>query len=203
MKKISFETEEEWMEARKGKITGSTLGDVITLRGNGKKVGYWQLLADRLSIAPDEENPLDRGHRLEEEAMARFEKETGKEVDASLLMWVRDDNESIAISPDGIIGEYECVEIKCLKSAKHLEAYFTQKIPDEYYYQVLQYFIVNDSLETLYFVMYDPRVLVKDYFVLTMTRAELGEEITKFLEYQRVTIEEINRMTNELTLDNF
>ena len=31
-------------------------------------------------------------------------------------------------------------------------------IPDQYQAQVLQYFVVCDTLETLYFSMYDPRV---------------------------------------------
>ena len=202
MKKFSYETEEEWQEARRGKITGSKLGGVITLRGGGKKVGFWQLLADRLSLAPDEEYPMERGKRLEAEAMDRFRKETGKEVDSSLIMLTRDDDENIALSPDGMIGEYEAVEVKCLKSAKHLEAYFTQSIPDEYYYQMLQYFIVNDSLEKLYFVFYDPRVLVKDYFVIEISRPDVSEEIEKFLQYQRNVIEEVNMLANKLTFDN-
>lgn len=201
MKIFTYETEEEWKDGRKGKITGSKLGDVVTLRGNGKKVGYWQLLADRLSIDPDEEYPMDRGHRLEEEAIARFMKETGKKVDPTLVILTRDEDESIAVSPDGMIGEYESVEVKCLKSAKHLEAYFTQKIPNEYYYQTLQYFIVNDSLETLYVVMYDPRVLVKDYFTLEINRSDIQEEVDQFLEYERQTLIEINEMANKLTFD--
>jgi predicted phage-related endonuclease len=201
MKILTYLTEEDWKDGRKGKITGSKLGDIVTLRGDGKKVGYWQLLADRLSIDPDEEYPMERGHRLEEEAIARFTKETSKEVDTSLVILIRDDDETIAVSPDGIISEYEQIEVKCLKSAKHLEAYFTQKVPKEYYYQTLQYFIVNDSLETLHVVMYDPRVLVKDYFTLEIRRQDMQADVDQFLEYERQTLKEINDMANKLTFD--
>ncbi len=202
MKKFSYETEEDWQEGRRGKVTGSKLGGIVTLRGDGKKIGYWQLLADRLSTAPDEEYPMDRGHRLEKEAIARFTQETKIEVDTSLVILTRDEDENIAVSPDGLIGETEAVEVKCLKSAKHLEAYFTQKIPSEYYFQTLQYFIVNDGLEMLHFVFYDPRVLVKDYFVIEVMREDIQEDIDKYLAYQQTTLTEINEMVNKLTFDN-
>ena len=120
-----FETKEEWMLARKGKITGSRLKDIIVKRGTGQKLGFYELIAERLAVAPDTESPMERGTRLEPEAIERFEKETGKKVDASLVIWSREDNENIALSPDGSIGETEAVECKCLSSSRHLEAWLT------------------------------------------------------------------------------
>ena len=77
----SFETKEDWLIARRGKITGSALKDIIVKRGTGKKIGFYKLIAERLAI-PDgtEESAMDRGTRLEIEALERFEKETGKTV---------------------------------------------------------------------------------------------------------------------------
>ena len=71
-----FQDKEEWLNARAGKITGSKLKDLIVKRGTGEKKGFYQLIADRVAIAPDGENPMDRGTRLEEEAIERFVKET-------------------------------------------------------------------------------------------------------------------------------
>lgn len=199
MKTLKFEDREEWLAARRGKITGSRLKDIVVKRGTGKKIGFYELIAERLGIAADEENAMERGSRLESEAVERFVKETGKKVDTSLVIWTRDDNESIAISPDGFMGKKEAIEVKCLSSARYIEALLTQKIPDEYEFQVLQYFIVNNDLQTLHFVFYDPRIIVKDYFVIEVTRESLGEQIAEYLEYQKKTLEEVNEIVNQLT----
>lgn len=196
----SFETKEDWLIARRGKITGSSLKDIIVKRGTGKKIGFYKLIAERLAIPEGtEENAMDRGTRLELEALERFEKETGKKVDNSLVIWSRDDNASIAISPDGIISETEAVEVKCLASERHIQALLEDKVPDDYWEQVLQYFAVNDKLETLYFAMYDPRLYKKDFFYFTITREQVQEEVTYILDYQKQILAEVEQITNELT----
>jgi putative phage-type endonuclease len=199
MFKKQFETKEEWLEARKGKITGSRLNGLVVKRGTGEKIAYYELIAERIAQSPDEENPMDRGNRLEEEAITLFSEKTGKKINTSLVLWEREDNPSIAISPDGYM-ENEAVEVKCLSSAKHIEAYLTKKIPDEYEYQVLQYFIVNDKLETLYFVMYDPRMpehLKLHYFIVT--REEKKDDIETYKTYQEEKLAKIDEIINQLT----
>ncbi len=199
MKTLKFDNQEAWLEARKCKITGSRLKDIITLRGTGKKIGYYELIAERLALPPNGDNPIDRGHELEAEAIERFKKETNKNVDTSLVIWTREEDENIAISPDGFIGETEAVEVKCLSSAKHIEALLTQEIPSEYEFQKLQYFIVNDKLQTLYFCFYDPRLSVKDFFFITISRKDVLSDIEKYLIYQRGVLEEVNEIVNSLT----
>lgn len=144
---------------------------------------------------------MERGTRLEDEALERFSKETEKELDASLIMWTRDDNENIALSPDGVVvGEPEAVECKCLSSARHIEAFITKKIPAEYEEQALQYFIVNEKLEMLYFVFYDPRFPKGlDFFYIEILRAEKEEDIKFYLDYQKQTLDEVNEIVNKLT----
>src|SRR3990167_3691203 len=156
MRVHNFSDKESWLAFRKGRISGTRLKDIIVKRGTGKKKGYYELIAERLAIEPTEEDVMERGNRLQAEAIERFTKETDKVVSAELVMWTRDDNESIAISPDGTISVTEALEIKCLNSASHLEAYLTQEIPTEYKEQAIQYFIVNDILDTLYLCFYDP-----------------------------------------------
>jgi putative phage-type endonuclease len=196
-----YSDREEWLGARRGKITGSRLKDIVVKRGTGKKLGFYELIAERLAIPPDDENPMDRGARLEAEAMARFVKETKKKVNVDLVIWTRDDNDSIAISPDGYIGKTEAVEIKCLGSARHIEALLTQEIPSDYEYQILQYFVVNDQLKTLYMVFYDPRMPSNDFFYITVKREGIKEEIKEVLDYQRQTLKEVDEIV--LKLSNF
>ncbi|MFN3658157.1 MAG: YqaJ viral recombinase family protein [Pseudolabrys sp.] len=208
MKSLRYESKEEWLAARRGKITGSRLKDIIVKRGTGKKIGFYELIAERLGIPADtDENPMDRGTRLEPEAIARFEAETGKKVDTSLVLWMREDSDHIAVSPDGFIETgkgkkkaiTEAVETKCLGSARHIEAYLTQEIPDEYKMQALQYFIVNDKLETLHFVFFDPRLVSKDYFVIPVHRAAVQEEVDSYLEYQHATLAEVEAIVTQLS----
>lgn len=200
MKTLSFETKEDWFAARLRKITGSRLKDIVVKRGTGKKLGYYELIAERLATEPeDDESPMDRGTRLEGEAIERFAKETGKKVDTSLVLWTRDDNESIAVSPDGVIGEREAVEIKCLSSALHIKAWLTKEVPDEYEMQVIQYFIVNEDLDKLYVAFYDPRIAVKDFFYLEIKRESLEEKIKEYLEYQKVVLDEVEKIVVELS----
>jgi len=197
MKTLTFETEQEWLDARRGKITGTRLKDLIS-RNGAKKIGYYEIIAEKIAIPASDENVMDRGHRLETDALERFAKETGKKVDGSLLMWTRDDDDNIAISPDGVIGKTEAVECKCLSSARHIEALLTKEVPSEYEYQVIQYFIVNDKLKTLYFVFYDPR-MPKDFFYLTVNRKDVQSKVEEYLELEKKVLAEIEEIEKQLT----
>lgn len=192
---------EEWREIRRGKITGSKLKDLVVKRGTGKKIGFYQLVADRLGIAADDEPAMERGHRLEEEAISCFQNETGKLVTLAGFC-VSDFSDSIALSPDGLIGEgnafTEAVEVKCLGSARHIEAIVTNAIPDEYELQVLQYFIVIEELQGLNFVFYDPRIVAKPYHCITVYRSEVEEEVRKYRQYQLDALKEIDDIVSDL-----
>ena len=202
---FSQEEHEEWLHFRRGKITGTRLKDVIVKRGTGKKIGFYELIAEKLGLPPEnEENPMERGSLLEQEAISTFEEIVGKKVDTTKRIWMRDDNENIAISPDGVISKTEAVEVKCLSSARHIEAYLTKKVPSEYEYQVLQYFIVNDNLKKLHLVFFDPRFFAMnkkglDFFEIVVTRKELKAQIDEVLKYEREVIEEVNTIVNSLT----
>ena len=198
MKTLKYDNEEAWLEARKGKITGSRLGSVFSKRDKKPLKAYYEIIAERVAIPADGENVMDRGKRLEDEAAELFTKETGKKVDTSLVIWCREDNENIALSPDGVISETEALEIKCLNSASHIEAWLTKDVPNEYEYQVLQYFIVNDKLKTLYFAFYDPR-MPKDFFYFTIERLNVQEKIAEYTALQQTALAQIEDIVNELT----
>lgn len=199
MQTTKFEDRESWLAARRGKITGSRLKDIVVKRGTGKKKGFYELIAEKVAYQSSGQNPMDRGVELEPEAIKKFEELTEKKVDTSLVIWSREDNENIAISPDGFIGATEAVEAKCLNSASHLEAYLTKEIPDEYQFQKLQYFIVNEELEKLYFAFYDPRIPCKEFFIIETKREDIKEEIETYLKYQRDILAEVNEIVLSLT----
>lgn len=244
---LTFETKEDWLEGRKGRVTGSSAKDIVSKGGATKdmiveeltaegiefkkadkkevleallpesskvalikrlpkKIGFFKLIAERLALPAEEgESPMDRGSIMEKEAIAKFSEKVGKKFDTSLVIWTRDENESIAISPDAFedVAEgkpiEEAVEVKCLGSANHIKAWYLQEVPDDYWFQVLQYFIVNDNLKKLYFVMYDPRIPVIEFVVIEVTRAQVQAEVDEYLEFQRSTIAEVNEIVNKLS----
>jgi predicted phage-related endonuclease len=172
-----------------------------------KKTGFYQLIAERLMVSEEDfegyvpnETPMDRGTRLQRPAIDHFTTDTGKKVDDSLVLWMRSDNNSIAVSPDGtVIGEPAAVEAKCLSAAHHVEAYLTKEVPEDYKYQVRQYFVVNDKLETLYFLFYDPRMPAIQFFYLTIKREDIEESVRKLLAYQLRELAEVDDIVAKLT----
>ncbi len=205
MKINRFDDREEWMLARKGRITGSRAGDITLKRGGARKIGYYEIMAERLAVTEEDfdgyvpnETPMARGTRLEPEALERFSRETGKKLDTSLVIWTMDDNENIANSPDASVIEdseviLEAVDAKCLSSARHLEAYFTQEIPDDYHEQGIQYFVTCETLQKLIFAFYDPRIVVKDFFVIEMNREDFLEEIENQKDHQIKTLNDLDK----------
>ena len=91
MRSQQYSDRDEWLAARMGRITGSKLGSLIGKRDGKPKKGYWELIAEKVALPPTGENVMDRGNRLEDEAVQRFILETGKNVDTSLVIWSRDE----------------------------------------------------------------------------------------------------------------
>ena len=184
MKVIKYDTEEEWLADRRGKVTGTKAGKLKAKRGGYLK-GFYELIAEKVSLPDTEENRMARGKRLEESAVDRFSKETGKELEYNKVLCLRDDDNDIAFSPDALItAENASVEVKCLAGASHIQAYIEQCIPDEYLAQALQPFCVNDDQNVLYFVFYNPECVI-DFFYLTLTREEYSEAIETQLREQK------------------
>lgn len=199
MKVIKFDNEIDWMEARKGRITGTSAKDVMPkVRGEGYRAGFYDLIAERVAVPHDGENVMLRGKRLEEEAVERFAAETGKKVKYELVLCVRDDNDSIAYSPDALIGKSEDVEVKCLSSGRHIEAWMTKRVPSEYEPQIIQGFVVNEKLKRRYMVFYDPR-MPKDLFWLVIERAQYEKEIIEYYRLETEVLSQIDVIARDLT----
>lgn len=134
----------EWLEERKGRITGSTAKSAVfdTYRRDAGKVktltlDFWQLLADRLKDQSIDDatssDPEARGHELENLNASI----TIDDLNASLIskgleplkadmepgLWVSSDSEYIAVSPDVCEDSDKptwAIECKSLASARHL-----------------------------------------------------------------------------------
>lgn len=203
MKVLKFEDREAWLNARLGKITGSRLKDIYSVRGD-RKIGSYQLVAESIlgsAALAEEEDAMARGTRLEKDAIERYRNETGRNVDDSLILWVREDDERIAISPDGVVGKTGACEAKCLSAARHIEARITGRIPKDYEPQSREYFVVNDILKWLDFIFYDPRFPAGlDFFIIRINRTDVQDEIDALLAFQRTELAWVREQVNRLTL---
>jgi hypothetical protein len=169
-----------------------------------KKLGFYQVIAERLSLDPDSEPRMDRGLRLEEEAGELFTKRTGKKLIRTGCC-VSDHDPRIINSPDFLVQPpsgaaiyMEAVETKCLSPARHLQAAIENQVPDEFFTQKVQYFVVNEYLETLYFVFYDPRIATLPMHIIPVTREELGDWPAIMLQFQLDRLKEIDEIVEKL-----
>ena len=189
-----------WHQLRKGKITGTGLKALMGTPRSQEDY-FYEILAERQTVGVDDEtggeNPMDRGVRLEDEAIATFEFETGKKV--TKVGFCEDDGTpEIANSPDGLIGDDEAVEVKCLGGKNHVKFWLTNELPSEYKWQVVQYFIVNPNLKKLYFFAYNPDIPVHPHHLLEVGRAELEEDIELAKKAEQEFVARVNAKLGEI-----
>jgi len=191
----------EWEQLRKTRLTGTILKGIMgTPRARQESI--YEMIANRLTVGVDSdneyENPMDRGTRLEPDAIATFELETGKIVE-QIGLCESDDNSAIAQSPDGYIkdtNDTEAIEVKSMGGKNHVKLWLTDEVPDEYKWQVVQYFVVNEALQKLYFVGYNPDIPIHPIHVIEVERdARLVE---KAKQAQTIFIQEVNAILQTL-----
>jgi len=175
----------EWFEARLGVITGSRAKSVFA-KNNLPFID--ELIAERLTgVIPEgfTSDAMRHGVLYEPEAIRVYEETTGRIVD-EIGFCVHNDYPFIAVSPDGLInvdGKYKgAVEVKCPSSKKHIEYMRIGRVPNEYKYQVIHYFVVNEDLEWLDFVSYDPRLKNCKLHVCRVLRDDMMVEISAALD---------------------
>lgn len=192
-----------------------------------QKKEYYRILAEKMGYddLDDDglyEDPRDRGHRLEDAAVEKVEKEFGV-IAMKVGLCVDDDYDSIAISPDRLIpaddtdpddietfeasqGELDpnihfigAIEIKNPGVANHLEITLTNEIPSEYWKQCLQYFVVTD-IDYLHFVSHNPKVIEHPLHIITVYRKDVKTEVE---EQRKQQIEIIKNMEKDISLLTF
>jgi putative phage-type endonuclease len=172
---------DEWHEVRKGKITGTKLGDVfkadnLTLLD--------KLIAEEISGQSSIyiNAAMQRGVDMEPVAKSAYCELNNVEVlDVGFIE--HDKYSYLGASPDGLImseGKYKgAIEIKVPETATHVKYIRMGKLPIEYKYQVYAMFLINEDLEFLDFISWDDRFVVKPLFVHTTFRTEIAEELIK------------------------
>lgn len=186
---------DEWHHIRKGKITGTTLKAIMGTP-KARQDAIYEIIAERLTVGveTDYENPMDRGTRLEPDAIALFEIEYGKTVER-VGFCEDDENGKIANSPDGLIQEEDAaVEAKCPGGKNYVKMWIKNEVPDEYTWQTVQYFVVNPKLNKLYFLGYNPDIPVHPLHVIEINREDILEDIVEARKAQEEFLKEVEAL---------
>ena len=175
---------EEWLKARAWVITWTKLKN-ICWSSKTQETAMYELIAEE--FAPLEENfssqAMQRWKELESIAKAKYIDKTWEKVEE---IWFIKKNDYVWLSPDGVIFDEnekikKAIEIKCPWAKNFTKCILENKIPEEYKYQVIMYFLVISDLEELDFILYNPDFYIKEkrLFVINIKRSELEKEIYK------------------------
>ena len=204
MKKITIEQRSpEWEQMRKTHLTGTMVKDIMGTP-RARQEAMYEAIANRLILGiesdGDYENAMDRGTRLEPDAIAAFEFETGKSIE-KIGFIKHSDVDGIAQSPDGYINDSndtEALEIKCMGAKNHIKLWLANDIPSEYLWQTVQYFVVNQNLKKLYFVGYNPQIPVHPIHIIEVKREDIDKLISQSEEEQKKFLNEVNTILSTL-----
>lgn len=154
----------EWFAARLGRVTGSRAADVLATIKSGEAADRRnyrvELVLERLTGQPADADgfttaDMQRGIELEPEARAAYEAQTGLLVTQTGFLAHRELQAGCSL--DGHVGDFEgLVEIKCPRSANHLDALRAGGVPAKYLPQITHNLWVTGA-QWCDFVSYDPR----------------------------------------------
>ena len=135
---------DEWHALRRGKITASAAGRLITATGkpasnDTSRAQLLQLLAERItgeSEASFYGDDMARGHLLEPLARDLYAKHYSPVVECGFVTRSFDSGLVLGYSPDGLVGDDGLIEIKSPLQKNHLKALLADEVPAEYLPQV-------------------------------------------------------------------
>jgi len=187
----------EWHAARLGIPTASRFKEIITPAKGEKSKQYkkylYELLAERVTGEREESHTSEwmiRGTELEDAAREAYA--FIRDMQVQQVGFVLNDEESIGVSPDGLIGEDGGLEIKCPKASTVMRYIDEDRLPDEYKPQV-QGCLWITGRAWWDFVVYHPSIelwvkrIYRDEVYIEKMRKHIGAFVLELEQtYQRV-----------------
>ena len=164
----------EWHLERYGKIGGTALKSLMIKKPIETSALFLELISkasEDFELDPGYiSDDMQRGNDLEPLARAEANEYTGLEFKE--YGWCENEEHPLSgCSPDGFTEDKKNgLEIKCPSGKTHSKYLMDNVLPDEYFWQCINYFLVNKDMEKLYFVSYRPENNFKPLFVTTLTR---------------------------------
>lgn len=148
----------EWLEARRGVITGTRLKAVMGTKAARQWLIYellGELISENIATEQYKSQAMDHGNNAEVVAKEKLGLDIKDVGFIKKLEW-------LWISPDGVIGEdgeyTEAVEIKSPEGKNFVRYCIEWGVPDEYKWQVVHYFIVIDTLQSVHFAIFNENI---------------------------------------------
>lgn len=187
---------EEWLQARRGKVTASSFSKIITPAKGDKStsatVYAYEIIAELMGAENESFSNgfTEMGHEREDDARSVFEFITDLKVDQ--VGMIVTDCERIGCSPDGLIGDDGGLEIKCPKASTHIKYLLDGTLPLEYKTQVQGSLMVSER-DFWYFMSYHPQL---PPFILKVERdeefiAKMQSHINDFLSDVEIKIKKL------------
>ena len=184
---------EEWFAARLGKVTASRVADVIAKTKSGysaSRDNYMaQLICERLTNTQGESfsnAAMQWGTETEPLARSAYEALNGLLVEE--IGFVQHPKiEMAGASPDGLVGLFGMLEIKCPNTATHIDTLLSQTVPTKYITQ-MQWQMRCCERQWCDYCSFDPRLpqdlqlFVKRVEFDAAYVATLEEEVNLFLK---------------------
>lgn len=153
----------EWLEARRGIVTASTVGKLLTGTGKVANNDTSRALAETLALERltgrvqylPPTFDMRRGTALEDDARNVYAERHGDVAQVGFGR-IDEDGHSFGASPDGLIGEgFGGLEIKCPKPSTHFRTILEGEVPRIYLPQIHGNMLVFDA-EWWDFMSHDP-----------------------------------------------
>jgi putative phage-type endonuclease len=175
----------EWFAARLGKVTASRVADVIAKTKSGystSRDNYMaQLVCERMTGTQGDSftnAAMQWGTDQEPLARAAYEATQNVLVDETGFV-IHPRIQEAGASPDGLVGMFGLIEIKCPNTATHIETILSDKVPGKYITQ-MQWQMACTERQWTDFVSYDPRM--PEGLQLFIQRIDVDPDYIKTLE---------------------
>lgn len=199
----------EWFAARLGNVTASRVADVIAKTKSGysaSRENYMaQLICERMTntVAESYTNAAMQWG-TETEPLARAAYESLADVLVDEVGYIAHPTiERAGASPDGLVGVFGLLEIKCPNTATHIDTLISEQVPTKYITQ-MQWQMSCTGRTWADFVSFDPRLpsglqmFVKRVEFDAEYVAMLKEEVIKFLAELDAKISKLNERLNHV-----
>jgi putative phage-type endonuclease len=175
----------EWYAARCGSLGASQLADAVAKTKSGWGASRANLRAklvvERLTGQQEDgfaSSAMIWGQEKEEEARTAYSFVTGNDV-TEVGLYKHPTIIGSHASPDGLVGDDGCIEIKAPNSATHIETLKTKQIAHKYLLQ-MQWQMACADRQWCDFVSFDPRM--PDHLMLYIARIQRDNDMLAILE---------------------
>ena len=154
MRELSFDSEKDWLEIRKGRIGGSSIGTILGYNKYQTAYELWKELIGREAPKDISDKPcIIRGKTAEKPLIELYRvlNPSKNVVEGNQVVYQSEENPRFISNPDGFVDDDTILEIKTA-SIRDWEEWKDQ-IPMSYYCQVMWYMWIMKRPKAVLFAM--------------------------------------------------